>query len=893
MVIGNQKKISEAKDVSSGLLINVIRTIATSASDDQRELARERLQTGYQDSGKVIDRLLTEQEEDVKTSVESFRDVATNIRECRERINRVQNALSASRNLLQSRRDELKKLWMENLEQKKIGQILEQIEEVKNMERIVDGLMKEEKFREAVDKLKRADIALNGPLSAIEGLHQLRTNIIDTSQHVLNVIIEKLLEWLVAEPFERQLFEVIRKLSESAIAESAVCARLLEKKYPDFITNITGTQTQIGVDLAKDRKTELNLKIVDALEALMVFDQLDTALDQLALRTPKLCKTALSDTVNLLSTLHANEGLDSNHLVHFINVLIAEMRACFYGHKILADEVGRLRMNEECKKEVIWRYWDGMQSVMETVVSDHVDIYPMKSDTQEKTVDKRRILFRFSNTAAVSGSTGIVAKQQPFALICPADPYNIIPIFHPLNRFCHEIEANIDQSPCKLHTFLHAFVMDIFIERIRKDMDQKIDYALSGNEVWQTLATVGGSKNKILVSCKRVFELCEQIGQFINSMDAYTQRFASLWVLIMEEYTKTATEMYSRITHSRTVQGDKMTEHSKTSANWAVDEDISRLLKSLPSWQVVVNQTPLTGDMTPGGILSLNESEQDIRLRTQRESEILISNLGSLAKIDHHAVITDINHAKAIICMHESLQWFSQNMRHLIATIPTKAKQAMKCLVHIRSPDGQVVEQLLSDALEQRLASVEQMSETCLLMLHLELRVHCFYHLLPLARGNAQDENDREIENFRRDLTQFHLLLTHHIAANKLKYLFDGLGHLCASIFIHCSQYIQKLTENGRKRVCRTIFAVQKTISKLTARPEAELTRAQVFFELLNKSPDQLLAQIRERGRQFTDLEYRYLLALAIRSHPVLSSQHGVLELKLNQLNEILSQARK
>ncbi|CAD5210613.1 unnamed protein product [Bursaphelenchus xylophilus] len=783
---------------------------------------------------------------------------------------------------------------MENLEQKKISQILGQIEEVKNMERVVESLMKEEKFREAVDKLKRADIALNGPLSAIEGLNQLRSNIIDTSQHVLNVIIERLLDWLVAEPFERQLLEIIRKLPETSVAESAVCCRILEKKYPDFITRITATQTQIGVDLAKDRKGELNLKITDALEALMVFDQLDTALDQLAVRTPKLCKIALSDTVSLLSTLHSNEGPDSSHLVHFINVLISEMRACFYGHKILAEQVGRLRNSEDYKRDVIWRYWDGMQSVMETVVSDHVDIYPMKSENStEKAVDKRKVLFRFSNTTAVSGSSGIVAKQQPFALICPADPYNIIQIFHPLNRFCHEIEANIDMSPCKLHTFLHAFVMDIFIERIRKDMDQKIDHALSGNEVWQTLASVGGSKAKILVSCKRVFELCEQIGQFINSMDAYTQRFASLWVLIMEEYTKIATEMYSRITHSRTVKGNQTIEHSKTSANWAVDEDISRLLKSLPSWQVVVNQTPITGEMTPGGMLSLNESEQEIRRRTQRESEILISNLGSLAKIDPHAVITDLNHAKAIICMHESLQWFSVNMRHLISTIPAKAKEAMKCLVQIRSPDGQVVEQLLSAALEQRLTSVEQMSETCLLMLHLELRVHCFYHLLPLARGNTQDENEREIENFRRDLTQFYQLLTHHIAPNKLKYLFDGLGHLCASIFIHCSQYIPKLSENGRKRICRYIFAVQKTISKLTGRPEIELNKAQNFFDLFQKSPDQLLAHIKEGGSQFSDLEYRYLLALAVRSHPVLSSQHGVLEIKLNQLNEILAQSRR
>jgi hypothetical protein len=91
----------------------------------------------------------------------------------------------------------------------------------------------------------------------------------------------------------------------------------------------------------------------------------------------------------------------------------------------------------------------------------------------------------------------------------------------------------------------------------------------------------------------------------------------------MEEYTRSATEMYQRvsvnfginlndhfqITHTRAVQGDNMVEHSKISATWAVDEDISRLLKSLPSWTVIVNQTPAV-ELTPTGLLNLNESEQ-------------------------------------------------------------------------------------------------------------------------------------------------------------------------------------------------------------------------------------------------------------------------------------------
>uniref|UniRef100_A0A914SFF2 Uncharacterized protein n=1 Tax=Parascaris equorum TaxID=6256 RepID=A0A914SFF2_PAREQ len=40
------------------------------------------------------------------------------------------------------------------------------------------------------------------------------------------------------------------------------------------------------------------------------------------------------------------------------------------------------------------------------------------------------------------------------------------------------------------------------------------------------------------------------------------------------------------------------------------------------------------------------------------------------------------------------------------------------------------------------------MADTCLLIIHLELRVHCFFHLLPLARVRPSlphDELDNEV----------------------------------------------------------------------------------------------------------------------------------------------------
>lgn len=113
------------------------------------------------------------------------------------------------------------------------------------------------------------------------------------------------------------------------------------------------------------------------------------------------------------------------------------------------------------------------------------------------------------------------------------------------------------------------------------------------------------------------------------------------------------------------------------------------------------------------------------------------------------------------------------------------------------------------DAMEDCIGRLDSISDTCLLMLHLELRVHCFFHLLPLARPrnvSVHEELDAEVA-FRvdifatffesvyaglfkvielgRDLQAFHQLLSSILSQSKLRYIFDGLGHLCAAIFIH------------------------------------------------------------------------------------------------------------
>jgi exocyst complex component 4 len=689
-----------------------------------------------------------------------------------------------------------------------------------------------------------------------------------------------------------------KSLNENVASESELCNRL-RAKYA------SAKSPQLKTDWKSDVLSEKFVTtIAEILEALIVFDQLEAAMDALFSRSSVVYNNCVNDTIAilLLTTGTSGTDADSTQFVQLMQTLITQVRSAYKRHEAVSHEISKVRSGDDINNQLINRFWTCIQEVLKSVVNVHLALDISNEEKAGDISTKQKMLFRFDNTTCVSVHSS-TSNVQPLSAICQPDPYNIVAIFHLANRFCVEIESKpFISSPCPFNVHLHTVIMDrYFIEHVKRDMEKKTEVILRNSDVWSSSSELPNDGKGILNSCIKIFDLCRHVANLIKSMEIYTQRFASLWLLILEVYTRSASEVYAKITRNQSAfDGENYKEHSKISATWAVDEDISRFLKSLPSWTIFkcsVPSTPSAEMTTPTGLsLSISESEPEIKQRTERESEILIGNLGIEKQIRQEQLITDIEHIKSIACMHKSLQWFVGNMRELMANISPQAKKHMQCRIQMQSAEGgEVSEEILNKALEDRLRSLEEMSETCLLMLHLELRVRCFYHLYPLARSKvsaSQDEHDREVVEFRNDMEQLHRLLK-DLLPNKVKYLFDGLGHLCASIFIHSSQHMTKLSENGRKRICRNIFTVQKYLSPLTGRTESELNRARTFYELLNKEPDQLLASIMEQGAKFSYLEYNYLLSLAVRSHHLLSSQPGALESKMTQLREILSQLAK
>ncbi|VDK47269.1 unnamed protein product [Anisakis simplex] len=896
----------------SALLLNMIRTLTTSSSEDQKELDRRRLEMGFAESSAEIDQLnghmddhrliyisaqemiVLEHENDVGTCLESFRSVSSRLTACRERVHSVRNGLLTCRTLLQCRRDDLKRLWMENAQQRHVSYILAQIESIKKIGNEVDEAVARKDYLSAANSLKEADSLLNGPFSNIDGLSHLRTHVHETSKKLVEHLVDDVMNHLIVRPFELQLLDLIRSLPENKVSESVECTSIIAHCSSTKRDGI-GAESECG-----------RAQLLCCIRALCVFGYLKTSLNRILNASPTLLQKHIHLSAAIICVaFNGNQKGDSRHLAHYMLLLLKQLHASYEAHCSVDEQVQKVQSEDSSIDEVISlsaNFWMMAQEAIEKVVSEYVYEHISASSSEgtgEKSTEKT-LLFRFDASACATTTSSSQASKQTHATVCLPSPWNITSLYPQLERFCTELESKNGQKPCRLRRFLHSFIVDVFIGRFQCKLERLAEKALHGNDAWRVL--MHHSNPKVLASCWNMLAVCDEIGKLIETMAAYTERLSALWLLVIDEFARSATNVYERIIRPSS-EGEEGRERRKISAAWAVDEDISRLLKSLPNWFMVstYESTPTPSLGTPSALLPCTESESDIRQRNERESEILIGNLGTAKQLVRDELITDMELIRSLVCMHESLKWFCSSMRSLIASLPESARNAMRnCLIQIQSStselSAQTQQENIYSAVERRLSELDSMADTCLLIIHLELRVHCFFHLLPLARVRPSlphDELDNEVIDFGRDMVQFHQLLNSHLPLHKMKYLFDGLGHLSASIFIHSSQHMQKLSENGKKRVCRNVFAVQQRLSQLTGRRESELERARAFFELLNHDPDQLLALILERGAVFSHLEYTYLLSLAVRSHPILGAQPGALEQRISQLKSILSHIKR
>ncbi|XP_063877986.1 exocyst complex component 4-like [Scylla paramamosain] len=483
------------------------------------------------------------------------------------------------------------------------------------------------------------------------------------------------------------------------------------------------------------------------------------------------------------------------------------------------------------------------------------------------------------NAPSTAGGGSKVGKR---VLVCSPSPHNITAIFNPLQLFIKEIEEALGCSPgthCTLYVFITDYIKDAFLAQLLRETEGRLEQATKALDVWKTVkdpATLRSLKvsRPLLQSSLSVWQTIEELRWLLGALPLYADHFVTMMCNTLMNYRETCQAAYRGIT-----QPDSEDKRI-ISATWAKDEDISRFLRDLPNWRA------LQAGVTSDSCLEGDENPEEVGERNRKEAEILTGNLGDQL-IPQHEILADSSQLRTLAHLQESLEWFGGCIVKFAASLPVKSSSS-GILVSGEVPP-------VSDASVQTLTSLakdfEELAHTCLLVLHLEVRLHCFFYLLPVARGGVfasgldSQEPDTEVLKLIKDLATIDDALTSTLHPRKCKYIFEGLGPLIANILMSSVVHIRRINENGIKKMCRNIFSIQQQLTNITMTRELALDQARQYYEMLYHPQDEILNVLMNRGKQFSELEYLNALQLLHRSSP--GSSQETLQASLQKLSEI------
>lgn len=226
--------------------------------------------------------------------------------------------------------------------------------------------------------------------------------------------------------------------------------------------------------------------------------------------------------------------------------MLNQFRSSYEAHLLMDAELKKLRKidlgDDEKVISLSENFWETAQAIIEDLVNEYIaedgstsSLVMQKSNTS---ATEKVTLFRFDASAcALTAQSGQSIKQVSFipliikipckdlltvkrgtekaielnfcvfahsillisittipifvfqlqSLLCPSSPWNIIALYPQLERFCNEREAEGNVKPCRLRSYLHSFIVNIFIDQFKCKLETLAEQALNEQDAWRVL----------------------------------------------------------------------------------------------------------------------------------------------------------------------------------------------------------------------------------------------------------------------------------------------------------------------------------------------------------------------------------------------------------------------
>ncbi|XP_023686899.1 exocyst complex component 4 [Paramormyrops kingsleyae] len=930
----------------SGLLISVIRTLSSSDNVQDRETEKGRLEEAYEKCDRDLDQQIVQHYTELTTAIRTYQSITERITSSRNKIKQVKENLQSCKMLLHCKRDELRKLWIEGIEHKHVLNLLDEIENIKQVPQKLEACMASKHYLHATDMLVTAVESLEGHLLQVEGLSDLRLELHSRKLNIHLVLIDELHRHLYIKSTgrvgQRQRGgrpggPPVKDQTQLTLLETSGVPSPRKFLDPSQFGPLSGCNVaadDLEVDPEENSAEFMGILIKGLAKLKKIPETVKAIIDRLE---PELKQIVKRSTTQIAD--HAYQRGESlcqekqpRLLLELLELLFDKFNAVAGAHSIVLGHLQRIVVSPTGAKEGIKLYEQAdvfakIQTVLQMLLMDYLDVKNTRSAAEpaaqlsyaSSTADfaaffakkrpqrPRQSLFKFeSSSHAISMSAYLREQRRELysrsgelqggaddnlieggetKFVCKPGARNITVIFQPLLRFIQEIELSMgpgQAKQCQLRTFLTYYINDLFLNQVRTEINKEIETVTKVSDPLKILASpdtmkVLGVQRPLLQSTVIVEKSIQDLMTLMGDLSAYSNQFLEMVCDKLKEYKEICNTAYRGI-----VQSD---EKLTISASWAKDEDISRLLQSLPNWANMA---------LPRQARQKREEEEDFsRVAFAKESEVLTGNLGDKL-IPQSEILRDVSDLKALANLQESMEWLAGRLKGFFSSLLSSHNVPAGSDTQVSGDSACSREQILQ-TLTDLSKAFQDIADRCLLVLHLEVRVHCFHYLIPLAKqGNyaivANVESmdyDPLVVKLNKDISAIEEVMGANLQQHKFQYIFEGLGHLISCILINGVQYFKRISESGIKKMCRNIFVLQQNLTNITMSREADLDFARQYYEMLYNPADELLNLVVDQGVRYTELEYINALGVLHRSQTGVGDQ-TVQNMRMQRLKEII-----
>ncbi|XP_060801237.1 exocyst complex component 4 [Amyelois transitella] len=855
---------------TSGLLMSVIRTLSASETNEQREKERAKLEKEYKKSDARLDELVATHAQEIMEVMQKFSSVGAALTVWGQHCDAAVARLAACRGLLRLRRDDLRRLWADARTHHYALQMLTDIERVVVSERETRELISSGRVLAAAHTLREALATADTTLSHVDALKTTRQHLEGKKCELVEVIVRRLSEAVYRDdraPLSRRL---------SARRRTALLLAELTKSEEVTDAYLQDITPEFEASLSEEDKT-FESTVMISLEALGVLEQLKEATEKFKVQI----QTELLEVIESVSRRIIDEGdieadveceedgeiqdgdcvtETGRPLAKLVTTLGEEFRACAARNRRLLQlwraALQRYKISDSCL-HTEQHYWSAVQQVFQLLLTEYLEIESVNLAAQRssgtatevvatdlritdyfaKKRPQRRRTKLFKLTAPVAGSPRSVARR-PRAAVCRPDPAHLHAVLPALHALCAHIEPLTGGGECSLRAFITDYVRWGESSRLATTARNSIDEAMRAPGAWrerqppaQTVRTKMGERHRMIFTC------CGDAWRAVADAAAAAARCGSCGGADALKATTSALAALAtqcRAAHARLSPAHP--PHPSRAARWLADDDIVRFLQSLPNWRVAISQNGPTA----------KHDAQELREAYEREAETLVSTLGDGA-VTRREVITDVNALADLALLCETMDWLCTNIRSLPALLNAPT-----------STGGSSVK--LTDKFMNDITSAamifEEISHKCLLFLHLEMRIQCVYHLGQEERDSSNSQStggdgDGDAARLAQALLAFHERAAPLIKNSTKAYIMGGVGEMMSAAVVWRWQ-----GEGHSGAATGARLATLRHCLAALRLPHDGLHRAHTYLHLLTCTPEEIITSIREKGAQFSELQY-------------------------------------